>query len=208
LNVDLYIDARTHRGPCDTNIGQSFVLHGLWTVPGLQASHGIAQWITNGWQLGGIFNASTGSPFSVTIGGDPLGTQAAIPFDFPDRLKGPGCGSLTTGKPGADIKLSCFAFPNPVNRMGNAGRNELIGPNLVDLDVSAFKNAPLKWISEGANLQFRLEVYNILNHTNFSAPTDHFQIFDGSGASVQFAGQVDQTTTTSRQIQLAVKLTF
>jgi hypothetical protein len=92
--------------------------------------------------------------------------------------------------------------------MGNAGRNELIGPNLYEIDFSGYKNTPMKWISDGANLQIRAEIYNILNHTNFDAPTDNFQIYDGSGNPVQSAGLIDQTTTSSRQIQLGVKLTF
>lgn len=208
LNVDLYTAPATHRGPCDTNIGQNFVTSLIWNIPGAKTLHGVAGWAANGWQTGGIISAQSGAPFSVTIGGDPLGTNAAIPFDFPDRLKGPGCGSLTTGNPNGDINLKCFAFPNPVNRMGNAGRNELTGPRTINLDYSLFKNTAMNWIDQGANLQLRAEIFNALNHANFAAPTDHFQIFDGSGNPVPQAGMIDQTVTTSRQIQLAVKLTF
>ncbi len=206
LNVDLYTAPGTHRGPCDTNIGQSLTINTMWNLPGLKTAHGFEGWATNGWQIGGIGSASSGPPFSVTIGGDPLGTNAAVPFDFPDRIK--GCHPLTTGNPNAYINLKCFPFPNPVNRMGNAGRNELIGPNLFEIDFSGYKNTPMKWISDGASLQIRAEIYNILNHTNFDAPTDNFQIYDGSGNPVQSAGLIDQTTTSSRQIQLGVKLTF
>jgi hypothetical protein len=205
LNVDLYTAPRTHRGPCDTNIGQSLTVNTMWSIPGSQKLHGFAGWLANGWQAGGIANASTGPPFSVTIGGDPLGTNAAIPFDFPDRVK--GC-KLTTGKQSGFINLNCFTFPNPVNRMGNAGRNELVGPNQFEIDFSGYKNTPLKRISDGASLQVRAEIYNILNHTNLDAPTDNFQVFDGSGNQVQSAGLIDQTVTSSRQIQLGVKLTF
>jgi hypothetical protein len=205
LNVDLYTAPRTHRGPCDTNIGQTLTVHTMWSIPSSEKLHGVAGWLANGWQVGGIANASSGPPFSVTIGGDPLGTNAAIPFDFPDRVK--GC-KLTTGNPNAFINTSCFPFPNPVNRMGNAGRNELVGPSQFEIDFSGYKNTPLKRISEAASLQIRAEIYNILNHTNFDAPTDHFQIYDGSGNPVPSAGLIDQTVTTSRQIQLGVKLVF
>ena len=205
LNVDLYTAPRTHRGPCDTNIGQVLTVHTMWTVPNIQKLHGVVGGIVNGWQIGGIGSASSGPPFSVTIGGDPLGTNAAIPFDFPDRVK--GC-KLTTGDHNAYINMNCFPFPNPVNRMGNAGRNELVGPSQFDIDFSGFKNIPIKRISENTSLQLRAEIYNILNHTNFDAPTDHFQIYDGSGNMVPSAGQIDQTVTTSRQIQLGAKLTF
>ena len=208
LNVDLYTAPRTHRGPCDTNVGQNLVANAIWNIPGNITLHGLAGLATNGWQVGGVFSAASGSPFSVTIGGDPLGTNAAIPFDFPDRVQGTGCKSLTTGKQTADINLNCFVFPNPVNRMGNAGRNELTGPGIVNLDFSAYKNIAIERIKKGANLQLRAEIYNIANHADFSAPTDHFQIFDGSGNAVPSAGLIDQTTVTSRQIQFAAKLTF
>lgn len=209
LNVDLYTAPSTHRGPCDTNIGQSLVMNGTWTIPPNKALHGIKSILVNGWQLGGIYNKATGAPFSVTIGGDPLGTNAAVPFDFPDRLKGNGCGkNLTTGNPFADINLKCFAFPNPVNRMGNAGRNELTGPGTNSFTFSAYKNVPAHWISEDASIQLRMEVYNLFNHPNFDAPTNNFQIFDGQGNAVPNAGLVNQTTISNRQIQLAAKMTF
>ncbi|MBB5343711.1 TonB-dependent receptor [Tunturibacter empetritectus] len=207
LNVDLYIAPATHRGPCDTNVGQNLTINAIWNLPGDQSRHGIAGWAINGWQTGGIFSAASGAPFSVTIGGDPLGTNAAIPFDFPDRIK--GCGkSLTTGDPNGFINLKCFAFPDPVNRMGNAGRNELTGPRSINFDFSLYKNTPIERFGKGANLQLRAEIFNLMNHADFAAPTDHFQIYDGSGNGVPSAGLIDQTTLTSRQIQLAVKLTF
>jgi len=147
----------------------------------------------------------------VVIGGDPLGTNAVGPgaFDFPDRLKGNGCGkNLTTGDPNAYINLKCFAFPDPINRMGNAGRNELTGPGEDSLAFTAFKNNKISRISEVANLQLRLEVYNLFNHPNLDVPASNFAIYDGSGNPVPNAGQITQTTLTNRQIQLAAKFTF
>jgi hypothetical protein len=106
------------------------------------------------------------------------------------------------------IKLQCFGFPNPQNRMGNGGRNELIGPGIVNLDFSIFKTFPLQRISERANVQLRMETYNLFNHADFSPPNDNNTLFDGSGNTVPLAGLLDQTTLTSRQIQFAAKLTF
>ena len=59
-------------------------------------------------------------------------------------------------------------------RLGNAGRNELIGPGLVNLDFSLFKNITL---TEAIHLQFRVEAFNVLNHPNFAAPVDNGQHF-------------------------------
>jgi hypothetical protein len=98
-------------------------------------------------------------------------------------------------------------FPQCFNLRGNAGRNTLIGPGLVNLDLSVFKNNPVRRISETFNVQFRAEVFNILNRANFAVPItpDNTQIFDSSGAPTAGAGLLTSTTTTARQIQLAVK---
>ena len=56
------------------------------------------------------------------------------------------------------------------NLFGNAGRNQLIGPRIVNLDFSVFKNNYIPRISESFNVQFRAEMFNVLNHANFQSP--------------------------------------
>jgi len=122
------------------------------------------------------------------------------PYDYPDRLSGPNCKTLTNpGNPNNYIKTQCFqiatapslAFynancdpsvgngpPDPLVKgsgqcftlRGNAGRNILIGPGLSNLDFSVIKNNYVRKISETFNAQFRAEVFNILNHPNFAPP--------------------------------------
>jgi hypothetical protein len=124
-----------------------------------------------------------------------------------DRLAGPGCQTLTNaGNPNHYIKTQCLAFPVPSNRWGNLGRNTLIGPGLSKMDFSVFKNNHVKRISENFNVQFRAEFFNILNHTNFSSPTDNLEAFDHNGHPVSSVGLITSTQTTSRQIQFALKL--
>jgi hypothetical protein len=98
--------------------------------------------------------------------------------------------------------LWCF------NLRGNSGRNSLIGPGTSNLDVSLFKNNYVGRISENFNLQFRAEVFNILNHANFAVPVtpDNTDIFDSTGARSGGAGVLTSTTTTAREIQLALKV--
>ena len=80
------------------------------------------------------------------------------------------------------------------------------GPALSDLDFSIFKNTPVKSISENFNVQFRVEMFNILNRANFEPPFDNNTLMDQFGNPVPGAGAIDATTTTSRQIQLALKI--
>jgi hypothetical protein len=89
---------------------------------------------------------------------------------------------------------------------GNMGRNIVIGPGLSKLDFSVFKNNYMTRISENFNAQFRAEIFNIFNRTNFSSPTDNTTVFDQNGQPVPSAGLLTSTQTTSRQLQFALKL--
>jgi carboxypeptidase family protein/TonB-dependent receptor-like protein len=181
-------------------------------------------------------------------GSDPANTLSSDDFAFPNRLGGPGCSSLVNaGNPANYIKTQCFAIPTApdaafwaancdpappsvgglidpaslqcFNLRGNAGRNILIGPGITNLDFSVFKNNHIKRISENFNVQFRVEMFNILNHANFAPPetaTDlNTDIFDGTGTSLNpllgnggNAGVLVRTTIPERQIQFAIKFIF
>jgi Carboxypeptidase regulatory-like domain/TonB-dependent Receptor Plug Domain/TonB dependent receptor len=101
-------------------------------------------------------------------------------------------------------------FPQCFNLRGNAGRNILIGPGVTSLDFSIFKNNYIRRISERFNVQFRAELFNILNHPNFAPPVNptNTDIFDGTGTLNPTAGLLTKTTTTAREIQFAIKVIF
>ena len=231
LPATFWPDAATHRGPCDTNVTRNLVASAVWNIPSPKNLHGPLHWAASDWQTTGILSASSGQPFSVVISGDPMGLNTVVPFAFPDKVNGPACNNPVNPDNVLNyIKLSCFSLPQapaslpagltctpyggsttPIagtcaNKLGNAGRNGLVGPGLVNLDFSVYKSNPLKFISETADLQFRAEAFNILNRPNFSPPNANFTLFDANGNAVPGAGVINQTTTTSRQIQFALKL--
>ena len=98
--------------------------------------------------------------------------------------------------------------------LGDISRGFLRGPGLANWDFSLVKDTALPFIGEQGRLQFRAEVFNILNHANFGMPSG--TVFSGStkdlGAysetATATAGQITTTATASRQIQLALKLIF
>jgi hypothetical protein len=99
--------------------------------------------------------------------------------------------------------------PQCFNLAGSSGRNPVYGPGLTNLDFSMFKNNSIRRISESFNAQFRVEVFNILNHANFDPPTvGKLDVFDSTGSPTGTAGLLTSTTTTSREIQFALKLTW
>src|ERR1700692_2531503 len=127
--------------------------------------------------------------------------------DRPDVLKGPGChGSLVNpGNPLDYIKTQCFAFPDPSTRFGDAGRNILIGPGILNLDTSLFRNIGNL---EKLHAQFRAEFFNVLNRANFAspvAPTNNTSLFAANGAPISSAGVITSTTPPPPHTLFAVK---
>ena len=219
-----FFDPRLRRGPSDFNQTHNLTLSYTWDIPSATRLPSVLGWAASGWEFGGIFQATSGTPFTVIISPDPLGVNSTDPFDFPNVV--PGCNPVQGGLnylnvncfalPAAtpDIAAGCAPFPGNgggipgtcANLLGNVRRNSLVGPSLVNFDLSLFKNNYVRRISEQFNVQFRVEIFNILNHANFNPPTANNAIFDGTGIPVPFAGQLTSTATTSRQVQFALKV--
>jgi hypothetical protein len=227
----LFFAPRVRHGLCDYNVNHNFVLNYIWTLPSPKLGGAAGRFLLGGWETGGILTAATGTPFPLFIAGDPTG-QGGDPWPYPDRLTGTGCGNpVNSGNPANYIKLNCFTppvapasfaslcqpaapsvaavIPNTcMNLFGNAGRNSIIGPGLLNLDVSLFKNVSVPRISEAFKVQFRAEFFNVLNHPNFQSPLDNNYIFNQDGTPVGGAGSIDATTSDSREIQFGLKIFF
>lgn len=200
-----WYDLSLNYGPSDFNVDQTLSVHLTYSFPAPEHTG----WYLRGWRGVGNFTASAGSPFTPTIGGDPLGTGSVEPYDVPNRGFQSGCANATNHHNAASyLKLQCFAFPNPVNILGNLRRNTINGPGLQTFDVSFFKETPLRRIRSDLNLQFRAEVFNVFNHPNLAPPLEHRALFNEQGAPINGAGQIVTTTTPSRQIQLGIKLVW
>jgi hypothetical protein len=109
---------------------------------------------------------------------------------------------------------TCSVSGSSYGTLGDASRGLLRGPGLFDWDMSLNKDTPLKLLGEAGMLQFRMEVFNILNRPNFAMPsgtvftgaTTHYSPY--SEAPSATAGVITTTVTTSRQIQFAMKVIF
>jgi len=155
-----------------------------------------------GWTLNSIVTLQSGFPFTPQLSYNPSNTgdtrNPVRPFVNP-AFTGP----VIIGSPNEWFNPAAFlAPPNASGFSGNLGRDTLIGPSLATWDVSLLKDTRLK---ERKNLQFRAEAFNVLNHANFNTP--NAVVFTPSGVSPT-AGLITSTATTSRQIQLGLKLRF
>jgi hypothetical protein len=108
-------DLRALRARSDFDIKRTLVVSLTWQVPSPKSLSGPAAWVTNGWELGGIYKVSDGIPFTATWGGnggDPQGLRNSDDWAFPNRLNTPGCATPTNpGNPNNYIKTQCFTVP-------------------------------------------------------------------------------------------------
>ncbi|HEV2387038.1 MAG TPA: TonB-dependent receptor [Candidatus Acidoferrales bacterium] len=202
-----FFDPRLRRGLSDFDVRHNLVLNYIWQIPGPQSLESFPRWLLDGWQYGGIYEVSSGLPFTPIIGGDPLGLKSADTFAFPNRSYGPGCSTAVNPQNAAQyLKVSCFSLPANQELLGNSGRNSVIGPGLENFDMSLFKNNPIRRISENFNIQFRFEVFNIFNRPNFEPPGNpQRQIFNASLLANPAAGRLTTLSTPSRQMQFGLK---
>jgi hypothetical protein len=109
---------------------------------------------------------------------------------------------------GPDLLFDPCAFEAPeAGTLGNVGRNTMISPRVFNTDISVQREFAL---DSTKRLQFRAEVFNLLNHPNFSE-TDRASsvVFSGSSARRNpSTGKVVSTVTTARQIQFALRFSF
>ena len=193
------------RGLSDFDMRQNLVINATWNIPSRVA--GPAGTILNGWQLGGIFTAHSGIPFTVQIDGDRARTQGIRTGQGPDLAPGAST-NPRIGKVDQWFDTSAFVFPEE-GVLGNLGRGTLIGPGLTALDFSFIKNTRIPSISETFNIVFRFELFNIFNRANFNIPTgDERTIFNDDGELTDEAGRISSTVTTNREIQFGMKISW
>jgi hypothetical protein len=109
-----YYDLRMLRTRSDFDTKRTLVVSATWQVPSPKSLSGPAAWIANGWELGWIFKANDGVPFTATwgTGNDPQGLNNGDDWAFPDVLSTPGCATLTNSRnPNHYIKTECFGVP-------------------------------------------------------------------------------------------------
>jgi hypothetical protein len=223
VNTVYYWDPKLRRARADTDMRHNLVISYTYNFPDPSAdvAGGVLKAVAGGWQTGAIITAQTGLPFTPRVGGngaDSVGMGGTDAINWPDLAS--GCSKSDLVNHSGDrlnyINTSCYAFPGTVSyngstwlRTGNLGRNSINGPGLMTVNFSLFKNNYIHRISETANLQFRFEAFNVFNRPNFLAPVpDDEQLFTATGSAIAGAGRIQETTTTARQLQFALKLIF
>jgi len=216
-NSSLYTDPfnpRLDRGLSNFDVRHRLVISGLWEIPWDKPFHdGFLKKLAEGWQLSAIAQFQTGTPFTIFSNQDS--SHEATGLDRADRagpihLFDP---KTVRGFNGArQASSTCLLAPVTGNfyfdpsaydcanvpdfTYGNSGRNSIHGPGRNQFDFSFVKRIKF---TETRQLEFRTELFNAFNHTQFFNP-------DHNGYSSTF-GQVTQARD-ARIMQLALKLYF
>ena len=194
------LSLKAERGLSNYDIRNNLVTYLVWELPRAPGP----KVLTSGWQLNAIITVTSGQPFSVTISYDRARANAGVQSTGVERpnLCPAASNDPILGGPNQYFNPASFCL-QPAGFYGNLGRNTLIGPGLLMFSPALSKQFIL---TERARLQFRTEFFNILNHPNLAIPSSR-TVFTNSGP-VASAGLITSTTTSSRQIQFGLKLSF
>lgn len=163
--------------------------------------------VLGNWEVTGIEKATSGFPIFVVAGnGSGVNFQNnGNSLIRPNQV----CNPVPSNQSISEwFNPNCFVAP-PAGELGNASRTPVSGPRFVNTDLSAIKHFILPW-REGMRLDFRAEVFNLLNHPQFGTP--------GSGICAACPevttpptpgfGSINSTVNNPRLVQLALKLLF
>lgn len=217
-------DRTADRSESMFSIRHRFTLNAIYELPFgrgkpfLGDIGGVADAIVGGWSINSLAEVRSGIPFSVLVGPIPInGVNDTLTYpDRPNLVGNPENGAVDTW-----FDPTAYQMGEP-GHLGTAPRNSVRGPTYRVWDFSVSKKFDL---TERADLTFRAEFFNVLNHPNFDLPFNQLytprtptdtNITRCSLTPAQQAlyscnpqaGIISRTVGTPRQVQFALKLTF
>jgi Carboxypeptidase regulatory-like domain/TonB-dependent Receptor Plug Domain len=188
------------KGLSPFDVRHSFVASVTYLLPFGQDGSGFVSQLIRGWEVGTLVRLRSGQPFSVFVGYDQS-LQVWAPV-YPDLAPGASANPILGG-PDRYYDPAAFLLPAP-GVIGNAPRNSLIGPGFATWDLMTSRNVVIG--SSSKTLQLRLEVFNVLNRTNFGIPSQ--SLFAANGTRLADAGRITTLASAPRQAQIGVKFVW
>jgi hypothetical protein len=199
---------RPDRASSDFDIRHTFTFNFTWPITAAEGTTGLLGAVLGGWRVNGVGNFHSGTPLTPTIVGNWSRSGSNRTADRPDLVARCDGDTIYTHTVQHYFDPTCFALPQ-AGTFGNTRRNSLRGPSYGTLDLSLVKSTDLQSTGGSRSVQFRLEVFNVLNRANFAVPSG--QVFAGvtqNEAPLASAGQITRTVSSARQLQLGVKIVF
>jgi hypothetical protein len=155
-------------GPTSFDRRQVLAINYVYTTPKAPRGNSFTRLITDGWQLSGVTQAVTGSPFTPGFSIQGAGNQNITGSNTEGARIGvvAGCNPYTgSSDPFNRLNPACFFAPSPGSIGLESGINFLYGPHVVNFDMALQKQFSIK---ERLHIEFRVDAFNVFNHTDFS----------------------------------------
>jgi hypothetical protein len=208
-------NARDSRGPSDFDRRQRFIASSVYQLPFFTSASGLTKGALAGWEVSGVLTLQSGTPFTVV---DPAG-GSAYALSSPNLAtatftSGSACANAptsgsTTSRLGNWVKSSAYqpdagltlstGGPSDGTVYGDSPRNCIYGPPQKNVDLTFGKTFKL---SEGQNLRFRTDFFNLFNHPSFANPSA--AVVGPAGGSAPITSVIG----TPRLIQFSLKYSF
>jgi hypothetical protein len=242
-NINPFIDPRVRNyGKAGFDRTHNLTINYVYRLPGLSRywDNGFTRQALDGWELSGITSFVSGSPLSISYstvqGTDLAGTSLNNGVDsrvvmvgnpvLPSDQRSSTCvhnNAVTTAQAqaqavGCHLNATSVQAPTKANfGIGNASKDPIRGPGINNWDISIFKNFRIGG-ENGVSLQYRLEMYNAFNHTQFGVDggvaggtggVDTNARFDlTTGAQVNALFGSYNSARNSRRIVMGLKVNF
>ena len=203
-------DYTLDKGDADLDRRHTLVANFVYGLPSFK-NWGWASHILGDWQLNGIFSYYGSTPVDILSGPNTYGTAGNV-NPRPNLVAGVPI-YLDTGDKTQWLNPAAFSLPG-VGQIGSLGRGAIRGKSITNFDFSIVKN----WkVTERYGLQFRGEMFNVFNHTNFSGAAGGYNnnlAFEGNSTRANFGQSTNSAFGTlgnaaaPREIQLGLKFTF
>jgi hypothetical protein len=229
------------RGPACFDVPQQLQASFLYHFPKTERGGFVGRELLTGWWLGNKTTWQTGFPFSPTSSSNwrSLDQNDTTDSGFKSEYMNYGVTTVAPGQTGVDgtVNTTSVTFipynkntviigtakqwynplmftMNPIGQEGTVHKGVLRGPHYSVVDLSLNKDTALPHFGEKGQLEFRIEAFNLFNHTNLAMPV--FNNFTGnltdigiySEAPSGTAGQITKIVGNQREIQLSLKVIF
>lgn len=211
------------RSSGDIDVRNNLTASALYHFGDLEGASKLRRETLGGWQVSSIVQTRSGLPTNITLVSGFFGNPMR-----PNYVPGKSPYLSSIKWPNQSYNINAFAVPPGYDgtwgtNLGDVGRNALRGPAFFQWDMSGIKNFPL---TKALRMQFRTDIFNILNHPNFANPDGGICLSvnpavgatpasctsnpDFGRASSTVAGQSGGIVGngTSRQVQFSLKLLF
>ena len=203
-----------NKGLADYHAKHNWVFNLTWDVPLARGADGVRSAVLGNWQLAAIGQVRSGNPLTAFVQANRSRSRwspsiaPGVGLDRPSLASGRTPEDAVVGQPTQWFDPTAFVL-QPAGTLGNLGRGALLGPDLRVVDVALVKRIPFTRLGDAGRIELRTEAFNVFDRVNLGVPA--LQAFAGERdgeAPLPSFGRIRSTSTSARQVQLGLRLSF